>query len=64
MSEERHTIWVFEPAEAEEDNDRWFKIELPYSDDFAEALHEGDRRAWGAILTGLHSLVDTARHAC
>lgn len=52
---ERHIIWVFP------NDGNWYRIELPYSDEYAEELLHGDPRAWHCLLGALGQLVEAGR---
>ena len=58
--DEQRTIYVFETGEP---GGTWYKVCLPFSNEFSMALWEEDARAWGSILTALDSLVRAAQEA-
>lgn len=53
----RRVIWLF-PGDG-----NWYRIEVPYSEEFAEELHCGHKPAWRALLGGLSKLVEAGRTA-
>ena len=57
----RRRVWVFEPDADEQPC--FYELEIPYSDDFAEALIEGDRTAWVNLLDVMHTMIARADEA-
>lgn len=55
MSSEFRTIYVF--PDGEPDPAPWYRLELPYPDEFAEELLHGEPRAWTALLEAMTMLL-------
>jgi len=50
----KRTIYVF-PG-----NGTWYRVEIPYADEFAESLGAGDNYAWASVLGVISKLLAEA----